>query len=173
MLFELSDHVSAVFIRYQSQHGEPDAIQQVDIECDRLSMFAWRPCCYAFDELRVGFDAGDDLRIDAPGTYLAINDRSIWRADPTGLSWLRSGRESSLASLDAAEGMLRALPVSPELCARARTIDLLHRGRLVHRAARLSVPDGCEPPEDGFMHYALDGWDNCADERFRSLEERS
>lgn len=162
LLFELSELLDAVFVRFGVEGDEPDKIQQVDIECDRLLIDAWRPCPYAFDEVVVEVEGGEVIREARTGSHFAENLR-----DGSGPGEvLRSGVEWAGASGFAAEGMLAGV-VEAGVLERARRVELRFGGRMVHRAVRaIGVPEVERAAADGFVHWQLDGWDNCVDERF-------
>lgn len=159
VLFELSELVDAVFIRYAVEGDAPDMIQQVDVECDRLRIDAWRPCAYAFDEVVVERAGGEVLREASAGTYLAQNLRDGSRPGEV----LRSGEAWAGPSSFAAEGMLSQI-LSAEALRLALGVELWFGGRMVHRAKRAVTAAEVEcAAEDGFVHWSLDGWDNCVD----------
>lgn len=160
VLFEHSDRVDAVSVRYACEGDEPDAIQRVDEACDRLRIDGWRQCRYAYDDVVVEMNGGEVVRAMSAGTYSAQNLRNA-----LGGEFVRSGVEFSWASSFAADGMLRGI-VGAERLEHARKVECFFRGRLVHRAVRASVVGGWDahPPDDGFVHWALDGWDNCVDQ---------
>ncbi|MDC0745486.1 hypothetical protein [Polyangium mundeleinium] len=150
-----------------------------------------RPCRYAFDEVRIvsrdqtllrrlpeGLpweETAEGYRVACAGTHLALNERIDMAVGPgarfgTDVERTAGGLPTPTTPCHGGSTPVRAVEPG-ELGAWVqrgdRTItrlDLLHAGRIVHRAAWGRRYE--RSPEDEWLSQCADGWDNCADELF-------
>jgi len=153
-----------------------------------------RPCCYAFDEVSIVLrdnpremwlpegltweKTPGGFRASCAGSYLALNDRYDMAIGPDArldcdkrtpgeleTPTTACHETDSRISLNEVTGIDDFFYEGHEAIQR---VDLLHAGRIVHRAewGRLSDPS---TEEHGWLHRAADHWDNCIDEEFLRL----
>ena len=175
--FRASSMIDAIWLRSRSGFGldagladeddDVDGINQIDLDCDRISPEGWRPCRYGFDEVVI---AGAKAQIAG---FVVEGEVQRWKG--TGTYLTRNCSRALYARFDPVPGPALARPTGIDALALVggspfTQIEWRWRGRVVHAVSGGAAGvEGApyratsERTERG-EHVCADDWDNCLDD---------
>ncbi|MGI5241668.1 hypothetical protein [Dactylosporangium sp. CA-139066] len=153
------DQLGSVWVRYYDEGGDFDVIGHRTLAM--LDTSPWRVCEYHYDEVRLIDGAGAVRRRSVPGSRRrAANRRDV-------LGQFERDTPTTPASAWAGKycfAQWRAYGVPRETLDEVAALGPdLQRAELCWRGRPVEVAERVAPGEHGWIRWALDDWDTCAD----------